>query len=158
MSYFVWAFKKFIRQSSPFALSNALNISEKAVYSWATEEDSPFHRKSPLDRTVEVLDVFNRHTPELLYEVLTQIAERYGYRLEKLPKEEDVRLSTLLKELNDVPEELTRAYEDGQLTQEELQKAIQEIAQAQEVLAKKKAYLQWRLEQQKPINIRRRPA
>lgn len=105
MSYFVWAFKKFIRQSSPFALSNALN-----------------------------------------------------YRLEKLPKEEGVRLSTLLKELNDVPEELTRAYEDGQLTQEELQKAIQEIAQAQEVLAKKKAYLQWRLEQQKPINIRRRPA
>ncbi|MDM7320610.1 MAG: hypothetical protein P3W91_002640 [Fervidobacterium sp.] len=121
MSYFVWAFKKFIRQSSPFVLSNALNISEK---------------------TVEVLDVFKRHTPELLYEVLTQIAERYGYRLEKLPKEEDVRLSTLLKELNDVPEELTRAYEDGQLTQEELQKAIQETAQAQEVLAKKKAYLQ----------------
>lgn len=152
---FVWAFKRFIREKSPFALSHALNISDKAVYSWATDEDSPFHRKTPLDKAVEVLDVFKRHTPELLYEVLCQLAERYGYRLEKLPTKEDIKLSRLLKEVNDVPQELIKVYEDGELTEEEITNAIREIQEAQEVLAKKKAYLQWRLEQKKPIRLRR---
>ncbi len=98
---FVWAFKRFIREKSPYALSHALNISDKAVYSWATDEDSPFHRKTPLDKAVEVLDVFKRHTPELLYEVLCTATGWKSY-----------------------PQ-------------------------------KKKAFLQWKLEQSKPISIKR---
>lgn len=152
---FVWAFKKFLKQKSPYPLAHALNISEKTVYSWAVEEDSPFHRRTPLDKACDVLDVFKRHTPELLYEVLSSIAERYGYRIEKLPAEEDCSLSKLLKELNDVPLEIAKAYEDGQLTEEEAKKLLQEITEAQEILSKKKAWLEWKLEQLKPIKVRR---
>jgi len=148
-------FRKFIRLKGAFTMANALNISEKAVYSWSVEEDSPFFRKNPLHRTTEILDVLKRYSSELLYEVLSEIAERYGYRLEKLPAEEDIKLSRLLKEINDVPEELMRVYEDGELTEEEITKVIKEIEEAQEVLAKKKAYLQWKLEQTRPIKLRR---
>ncbi|MEM0326822.1 MAG: hypothetical protein QW733_07320 [Desulfurococcaceae archaeon] len=148
-------FRKFIRLKGAFTMANALNTSEKAVYSWSMEEDSPFFRRNPLHRAVQVLDVLKRYSPELLYEVLSEIAERYGYRLEKLPAEEDIKLSKLLKEVSDVPQELIKAYEDGNLTEEEIEKVIKEIQEAQEVLAKKKAYLQWRLEQKKPIRLRR---
>ncbi len=147
-------FRKFIKSKGAYTLANSLSISEKAIYSWSVEEDSPFFRRNPLDRAVQVLDVLKRYTPELLHEALTEITERYGYRLEKLPAEEDVKLSRLLKEVNDVPEELLRAYEDGELTEEEITKAIKEIEEAQEVLAKKKAYLQWKLGTIKPIKVK----
>jgi hypothetical protein len=150
MSY-SWVFRKFLSQKSAYALANSLRISEKAVYAWSMEEDSPFHRRDPISRAVEILDVINRFYPDLLFEVLTDIANRYKFKLEALPKDEDCPVSKLLKELVDVPEELLKALEDGELTDEEITRILKEIDEAEAILNKKKAWLKWRLEQSKPL-------
>jgi len=138
MSY-SWVFRKFLSQKSAYALANSLRISEKAVYAWSMEEDSPFHRRDPISRAVEILDVINRFYPDLLFEVLTDIANRYKFKLEALP---------------DVPEELLKALEDGELTDEEITRILKEIDEAEAILNKKKAWLKWRLEQSKPLKAR----
>ncbi len=99
MGSYSWVFRKFLSQKSAYAITNSLRISEKAVYAWSMEEDSPFHRRDPISRAAEVLDVINRFSPDLLFEVLTDIANRYKFKLEPLPKEEDCPISKPLKEL-----------------------------------------------------------
>ena len=153
MSY-SWVFRKFLKLKSPYALSNPLRVSDKLVYAWASEEDSPFHRRDPITKAVEVLDVLKRHTPDLLFETLTEIVIGYGFRLEPLPKQEDCPVSKLLKELVDVPEGLLKALEDGELTDQEIDEILKEIDEAENVLNKKKAWLKWQLEQRKPVKMR----
>lgn len=151
-----WVFRKFLQKKSPYALSNPLGVSIKLIYAWASDEDSPFHRRDPLTKAVEVLDTIKRHEPDLLFEILTSIANRYGYRLEPMPKAEDCPVSKLLRELVDVPEKLLEALEDGELTDEEIDEILREVDEAELVLNKKKSWLKWRLEQMKPIRFHNR--
>lgn len=157
MSY-VWLFKKFLRQKSPYPMARALNVSEKTIYSWATEEDSPFHRPSPFDKAIIIMDVLNRHSKELLYELLFDIATRYGYSIS--PSEGNFKKpSELMKELNDAVSVHVRAMEDGQYTKGELEALIQEGQEAlltlQELLMWAKKELERKRKGEKPLRVRK---
>ncbi len=156
MSY-VWLFKKFLRQKSPYPLARALNVSEKTIYSWATEEDSPFHRPSPLDKARIIMDVLDRHSRSLLYELLFDLATRYRFSLSPVCGEFK-KPSELMKELNEAIAVHVRAMEDGKYTTEELEDLIKEGQEAllvlQQLLVWAKNELEKQRELERPLRVR----
>ena len=140
---FNWAFKKLIRRVNPIIFQVKVGVSAKTVYSWANDEDNPYHRKDPISKAVEILDVFNDEAPDLLHQVLTEINRRYGYiPIKEHPtSEEDIKLSKLMKELHDVPQTEVEILEDGRITREELLWYLNEIDEALSVLNQKRAVI-----------------
>ena len=138
---FEWAFSEFLERRNPYPFKAKLGVSEKTVYSWVYPNHRPHGRKDPITRAVEVLDVFFEFEPHIGFDVLAEIANRYGYRLEKLPEEDEVRFSELVKELNDVVQSEAKALEDGKITPEEAERILSEIKEAERVIARRKAYL-----------------
>ncbi len=150
---FVWLFKKFLREKSPYPLARALNVSEKTIYSWATEEDSPFHRPSPLDKAQTIMDVLYKHNRPLLYELLLDIASRYGYTIS--PVQGAFRKpSEIMKEFYETISVHTKAMEDGKYTSEELEQLLKEGQEAlltlQELLVWAKKELERKKQLEKP--------
>ncbi len=137
---FEWAFSEFLETRSPNAFRK-LSMSEKTVYAWCYPSHLPHARKNPLDRAVEVLDVIFDLEPTIGFTALMEIANRYGYRLEKLPDNDKVKFSELVKELNDVVQSEAEALEDGKITPEEVERILKELREAERVIARRKAHL-----------------
>ena len=144
---FNWAFKKFIRRVNPVIFQVKVGVSPKTVYSWANDTDNPYHRKDPISKAVDILDVFNDEAPELLHQVLTEINRRYGYVpiKEQAVNPEDVKLSKLMKELHDVPQTEVEILEDGEITKDELLLYLNEIDEALSVLNQKRAIIRQKI-------------
>ena len=144
---FEWAFSEFLERRSPYAFKSRLGVSEKTVYSWVYPNHTPHGRKDPITRAVEVLDVIFEFEPSIGYDVLAEIANRYGYKLEKLTAEDqEIGLAELMKEAHDVLEAEAEAREDGRITPEEAERIYKEIKELEFVLAKRKARLKELLE------------
>lgn len=139
---FNWVFKKFIQRINPVIFQLKCGISPKSVYSWSKEEGDYYYRKDPITKAVEILDVIKDETPELFHQVITEVLRRYGYIpvKESLPKE-DIKLSSLMKELHDVPQTEVEILEDGRITKEELLRYLNEIDEALTVLNQKRAII-----------------
>lgn len=143
---FEWAFSEFLERRSPYAFRSRLGVSEKTVYSWCYPNHTPHGRKDPITRAVEVLDVIVELEPEIGFHALAEIANRYGYRLEKLSESEEVKFPELMKELHDVLQTEAQAREDGKITPEEAEEILREIKEAELVIAREKARLRELLE------------
>ncbi len=138
---FEWAFSEFLERRSPYAFRSRLGVSEKTVYSWCYPNHTPHGRKDPITRAVEVLDVFFEFEPSIGFDVLAEIANRYGYRLEKLSEEEEVSLSTIHKEVTEFMHEEITAREDGKITPEEAERILKELRDVKRVIAREEARL-----------------
>ncbi|HIQ50183.1 MAG TPA: hypothetical protein EYH56_03245 [Nanoarchaeota archaeon] len=138
---FNWVYKKFRSRANLLVFQVRAGISVKTVYSWANDTDNPYYRRDPLSKAVDILDILHDETPDLFQQVLQEILRRYGYVPMKMenPKPEDIKLSKLMKELNDVPRTEIEILEDGRITQEELKQYLKEIDEALMVLNKKRA-------------------
>ena len=137
---FEWVFSDFLKTRSPNAF-NRLGVSEKTVYAWCYPSHLPHARKNPIDRAVEILDVIFDLEPGIGFNALMEIANRYGYRLEKLPEDDEVKFSELVKELHDVVQREAEAREDGKITPEEAEDILKELKEAELVIAREKARL-----------------
>ncbi|ACO04824.1 MAG TPA: hypothetical protein DEP48_03000 [Persephonella sp.] len=138
---FGWVYKKFIKRVNPLIFQVRAGISHKTVYSWAQDADNPYYRRDPLSKAVDILDILKDETPELFQQVLQELLRRYGYVPVKQdnPSAEDVKLSRLMKELNDVPLTEVNIMEDGRITKEELLQLLNEIDEALAILNEKRA-------------------
>ncbi len=142
---FEWVFSEFLERRSPYAFRR-VGVSEKTVYSWCYPNHTPHGRKDPITRAVEVLDVIFELEPSIGFHALAEIANRYGYRLEKLSEGEEVKFPELMKELHDVLQVEAQAREDGKITPEEAEAILKEIKEAELVIAREKARLKELLE------------
>jgi len=142
---FEWAFSEFLERRSPYAFKK-VGVSEKTVYSWCYPNHTPHGRKDPITRAVEVLDVFFELEPSIGFDILAEIANRYGFKLEKLPEDEAVALSELHKELTEFLQAEVEAREDGKITPEEAERILKELKEAERVIAREKARLRELLE------------
>ena len=147
---FGWVYKKFIKRVNPLIFQVRAGISHKTVYSWAQDADNPYYRRDPLSKAVDILDILKDETPELFQQVLQELLRRYGYvPVKQENPAEDVKLSRLMKELNDVPLTEVNIMEDGRITKEELLQLLNEIDEALAVLNEKRAIVR-----QKVISLR----
>ena len=138
---FEWAFSEFLERRNPYPFKAKLGVSEKTVYSWVYPNHTPHGRKDPITRAVEVLDVFFEFEPQIGFDVLAEIANRYGYRLEKLSEEEEVSLSVIHKEVTEFMQEEITAREDGRITPEEAERILKELRDVKRVIAREEARL-----------------
>ena len=137
---FEWAFSEFLKTRSPNAFSR-LGVSEKTIYSWCYPNHTPHGRKDPITRAVEVLDVIFELEPSIGFDVLSKIANRYGYRLEKLSEEEEVALATIYKEVSEFMQEEITAREDGKITPEEAERILRELRDVKRIITREEARL-----------------
>ncbi len=137
MKTFFWAFRGFLRENSTTPLQTALGVSENTVRSWAQPPESTFHRPNPIDRCIKVLDLFDQRSPQLLFEVLQAIADRYGYEISSKKPKEHYQMSVVNEEINDVIQTYLESTEDGDITEEEKARLIKEIKEAIYVLNQK---------------------
>ena len=140
---FEWAFSEFLERRSPYAFKSRLGVSEKTVYSWVYPNHTPHGRKDPITRAVEVLDVIFELEPSIGFDVLAEIVNRYGYRLEKLSEEEreSIGLSEIHKEITEYMQEEITAREDGRITPEEAERILKELRDVKRVIAREEARL-----------------
>jgi len=138
---FEWVFSEFLERRSPYAFKSKLGVSEKTVYSWCYPNHTPHGRKDPITRAVEVLDVIFELEPSIGFDALADIANRYGYRLEKLSEEEEVALSVIHREFSEFMQEEIKAREDGRITPEEAERILKELRDVKRIITREEARL-----------------